>query len=403
MSDELEPGALSAGPVQGKDKQGDRPNFEAGGELDNFLIRRQLLTVESKRIQTVLAETEAKVKLNQGDFAYLHDRVLTALREHLDRQEEVARVENRSRNRLENLPKNAERYLRLRGKKLLAHLKPGSAAVAGRCDAVRVQDPGWHLPKVQQLMAWTEWFAEYDRPTRKPPGFRKDRIQVALVVSGGLGDLLKSTHLLGPISDRFSCDLTILAAQTGVGEVVAHNPYVRDTLVPVSHHVFRFTSELRNIPVFDLIIVWKYVIQYIIPPGSRIPPEDIRSIEEKSSDLREVLENYSFLFGWPTFNFAFARDTIRLGMSAMKTSVATSGLPHRNPDEIPFFPGKQSLRAISGFLRKRYVTVHHGFDLKHLPARTRETDYASTKNISIEQWQQMRLIPLILGFAICCV
>jgi ADP-heptose:LPS heptosyltransferase len=38
---------------------------------------------------------------------------------------------------------------------------------------------------------------------------------------------------------------------------------------------------------------------------------------------------------------------------------------------------------------KRYVTVHHGFDLKHLPARTRETDYASTKNISIEQWQQI--------------
>ncbi len=53
--------------------------------MDNFLIRRQLLTMESKRIQTVLAETEAEVKLNQGDLAYLRDRVLTALREHLDR------------------------------------------------------------------------------------------------------------------------------------------------------------------------------------------------------------------------------------------------------------------------------------------------------------------------------
>ena len=123
---------------------------------------------------------------------------------------------------------------------------------------------------MQQLTAWTEWFAEYERPSRKPPRFRKDRIQVALVVSGGLGDLLKSTHLVGPISDHFACDLTIIAAQSAVGEVVAHNPYVTDTLVPVSFHVFRFTEGLRNIPVFDLIIVWKYVIQYVMPPGSRI-------------------------------------------------------------------------------------------------------------------------------------
>ena len=394
MNEELEQRARSSGLGQRKDdKKGNRLNFGAVDELDSFLIRRQLLTMERKRIQTVLADTEAEVKVREGDLVYLRDGVLTALREHLGRQEEVARVESLNSQKLENLPRNAERYLRRRVKKLLAHLKPDSAADPDRSEVFRVQDPGWHLPKVQQLTAWTEWFAEYERPSRKPPRFRKNRIQVALVVSGGLGDLLKSTHLVGPISDHFACDLTIIAAQSAVGEVVAHNPYVTDTLVPVSFHVFRFTEGLRNIPVFDLIIVWKYVIQYIMPPGSRIPYAYIRSIEEKASDLREVLENYSFLFGWPTFNFAFARDTIKLGLSAMKASVATSGLPHYNPDEIPFFPSKESFRAISGFLTKRYVTVHHGFDLKHLPAKTRETDYSSTKNLSMEQWQ--RIVALI--------
>ena len=237
-----------------------RLNFGAVDELNSFLIRRQLLTMESKRIQTVLADTEAEVKVRQGDLVDIRDGVLTALREHLGRQEEVARVESLNRQKLENLPRNAERYLRRRVKKLLAHLKPQlRRQIADRSEAVRVQDAGWHLPKVQQLTAWTEWFAEYERPSRKPPRFRKDRIQVALVVSGGIGDLLKSTHLVGPISDHFACDLTIIAAQSAVGEVVAHNPYVTDTLVPVSFHVFRFTEGLRNIPVFDLIIVWKYV------------------------------------------------------------------------------------------------------------------------------------------------
>ena len=79
----------------------------------------------------------------------------------------------------------------------------------------------------------------------------------------------------------------------------------------------------------------------------------------------------------------------RLGLSAMKVSVETSGLHHRNPDEIPFFPSKHSLRVIASLLKNPYVTVHHGFDLLFLPARTRNTDYSSTKNISMQQWRQI--------------
>ena len=57
--------------------------------------------------------------------------------------------------------------------------------------------------------------------------------------------------------------------------------------------------------------------------------------------------------------------------------------------KYPFFLVNNRFGSISGFLTKRYVTVHHGFDLKHLPAKTRETDYSSTKNISMQQWRQI--------------
>ena len=88
-------------------------------------------------------------------------------------------------------------------------------------------------------------------------------------------------------------------------------------------------------------------------------------------------------------NFALSRDATRMGLSAMKVSAATSGLRLNNMDEIPFFPGKKSLRVIVPFLVKPYVTVHHGFDLNDLPPKTRETDYNSTKNISMKQWREI--------------
>ena len=395
MNQALRLRALFSGPPQEKNKKDNCLNFDITVGSSSFLVRRRMLILESKRIQTALAEIETEIKARQDHLVLFRDRVLTSLREHLAAHEKALHEELALRESLEkkrklkNLTKAAERYVRSTGKQLFAYLKPPSAENTGGPHAIAAHDPGWHLPKAAPLKAWAEWFVDNEPRLSKASRFRKDRIQVALVVGGGLGDVLKSTHLAGPISDQFSCDLTIIAAQPAVGEVVARNPYVRNSLVPVSRHVFDFVDSISDISIFDLIIVWTYSVQYIIPPSSRIARSDIRSIESKSSDLRQMLDKYCFLHGWPIFNFAFSRDVTRLGLSLMKVSVATSGLPHRNPDEIPFFPGKQSLRAIIDLLTKRYVTVHHGFDLNFLPAKTRTTDYSSTKNISMRQWRQI--------------
>ena len=77
MKEETKPGPLSAGLGQGKDIQGDHHlNFEAPGELGNFLARRQLLTMERMRIEEVLLEAETRVKAEQDHLVSLRNDVL---------------------------------------------------------------------------------------------------------------------------------------------------------------------------------------------------------------------------------------------------------------------------------------------------------------------------------------
>jgi ubiquinone/menaquinone biosynthesis C-methylase UbiE len=389
MNGKPKPGVRSSSPGQGNNGHDDRFNFKSTDELSRFLIRRQLLMMESKWIQELLIESEADVKLRRGNLTNIRYRVLTSLRAHLDRQEEVARIESVEQQTLKNLPRNAERYIRRRGKQLFASRKPSSGVIRESSDAVAPQGPGWRLPNVRELDAWAAWFVATDPDVHKPSRARKDRIQVALVVSGGAGDLLESTHLVAPVSDHFSCDVSIIAAQRNAGEIVAHNPYVIEALVPVTEDVFGFAEHLRNIPVFDLIIMWRYGVNYIAPPGSRIARADIRSLEETSSELRRILQKYYLSEGRPAFLLQLSREMARAGLSAMNVSVATSGLHQRHLYEIPFFPSKQSLRIMSRLLAKSYVTVHHGFDTKLLPARTRKTEYSSTKNLSMRQWAEI--------------
>ena len=111
MNEELKP--LSSGLMQADTKQVERQSFATAQDLNSFLIRRQLLTIERKRIQE---------------------------------------FESLRRQRLENLPRTVERYIRRRAKKLFAYLKPhASTGITDRPVATRVQDPGWRLPRFGAL------------------------------------------------------------------------------------------------------------------------------------------------------------------------------------------------------------------------------------------------------------
>ena len=137
MNGKPKSGVRSSGPGQGNNGQDDRFNFQSTDELSRFLIRRQLLMMESKRIQELLIESEADVKLRRGNLNNIRYRVLTSLRAHLDRQENVARIESAEQQKLKNLPRNAERYIRRRGKQLFASRRPSSGVIRESSDAVR--------------------------------------------------------------------------------------------------------------------------------------------------------------------------------------------------------------------------------------------------------------------------
>ena len=82
--------------------------------------------------------------------------------------------------------------------------------------------------------------------------------------------------------------------------------------------------------------------------------------------------NITYRRGGLHFSSRFPAKWLKLDLSALKVSVATSGLSYRHLYEIPFFPSKQSLRIVSALLAKPYVTVHHGFDTKLLPGQNEE-------------------------------
>ena len=165
MNEELKPGALSSGLAPGKE-QNAHPRHSAASELNDFLVRRQLLAMESQRIQSVLVEIENENKGRQSQLVDFRNRVLASIREHralreLALREERARRESRERKQtLRDLAKTAERYLRRKGKQLVSNPKFRPAAVTETLSEVPAADPGWYLPKAGQLNAWLNWFAE---------------------------------------------------------------------------------------------------------------------------------------------------------------------------------------------------------------------------------------------------
>ena len=111
-------------PCAREDKQDDHSSFATPGDLNNFLIRRQLLGMEARRIQELLREAEAELKAKQDHLVDVRDRVLAALRIIL-----IFRMNWPGSKVLEGSSwrichRTVERYIRRRAKRLFAYLKP---------------------------------------------------------------------------------------------------------------------------------------------------------------------------------------------------------------------------------------------------------------------------------------
>ena len=116
--EESKPSALSVSFVQEENEQDDAPGFTATGSLSDFLIRRQLLTMEGKRIQEIIVESDADIKAAKDHLSGYRDAVLAGLPSRLAGNEWPKR-----RPKLRELPRTAERYIRIKMKRRFASVK----------------------------------------------------------------------------------------------------------------------------------------------------------------------------------------------------------------------------------------------------------------------------------------
>jgi ADP-heptose:LPS heptosyltransferase len=364
-------------------------------ELQNFLLRRQLLAMEGKRIQAWLKEIEWGIMQERERLIAFRGHLATLATPPLvlKRSPEAA---PRRRTTARDLPRIVERYVRNKRKKLFARLKQGGPKPMPIIDRTRAHDEqprAWHIPCAREVDAWANLFAAFNRASMIPQlRLRESRLQAAFVVGGGIGDVLKSTSVLASIVDRFSCDIIFMTDQTGASELLENNPYVKRVICTLDQADLA-DNILNNIPMLDLIVTWRYIVQFYIPPYSRIDNKIIHSFDEKAVAIRSILSKFAHVNIWPRANNTFSCEMARLGLRIHDVSTITSGQSARDSDPygIPFFPTTKALRIVSAFLSMPYITVHNGFDTNYRVTPRRKTNYASTKNISGAQWQEIVL------------
>ena len=363
-------------------------------ELQSFLLRRQLLGMERKQIQALLKEVESELTEERKKLFAFRSHLAVPATPPVVLQRRPEAVPPR-KTTLKDWPRILERYVRNKRKRLFAPFKRGGAEPRTITDTTSAHDEqphGWHVPSAREVDAWVNLFAAFGASTTPHLRLRESRLQAAFIVGGGIGDVLKSTSVLASIVDRFSCDITYITNQNGAAELLENNPYVKHVICNLDQYDLA-DNILKYIPAFDLVITWRYVVQFYVPPKSRIDYAVVRLFNDRAIAVRSTLLKYVHLCIWPSSNHTFSCEMARLGMRIHDVSTITSGQPTNdsNPYGIPFFPTAKALRIVSEFLSKSYITVHNGFDRNNIGARRRKTNYASTKNISVAQWRDIVL------------
>lgn len=230
---------------------------------------------------------------------------------------------------------------------------------------------------------------------------RTDNPQVAVVLGGGLGDALKVTTIFPHLVKKLGCDLTLISDQKATHDLRALNPYIVNALVSM-RNPYEFAEEyLQHSGIYDAILIYRYTLKYIISSSSRIPEQMLCSILEKSNVSADPYKKYNFSNRvWPSLNNAFSREMQKNNKGVLQTLASSSGIDISENEAftIPLFLHTLSDDSLIPFLECPYITVHHGFDVKKLPAVNKKTNCGSTKNLTKEKWveivKQLRMLGL---------
>ncbi len=301
------------------------------------------------------------------------------------RREKYLRLESEKIDkRLKSIEDDARREIESTSTKIqrCEHTKPIESSLRADCP--------WIVPLNRRVHALKNVFQSGGKKSYDDLfSLDANKPQLAAVFGGGLGDALKFTSILPRLVQKLGCEVTVFCDQQAVEDIKSLNPYITNFCF-ISGNPYDFVEQvLQYAEVFDGICIYRYTVRFIFHPRSRFPCDLVENLSAHSENCNAKFNRYNFSnVVWPGVNNAFAREMGRHGQGVLQTLSSSLGLGYSEAEVflIPLFLPQPEDESLNPFLSAPYVTIHHGFDVRKLPARSKQTDYSSTKNLTAEKW-----------------
>jgi len=254
-----------------------------------------------------------------------------------------------------------------------------------------LQDNGWLTPSARQVWALKSWLTRNDsRMWKIEPIPGRERLQLALIVGGGLGDVIKSTLVIPELTRLLECDVTVITDQPAAKYLKENNEYIKNVIV-TSGNPYDFRESIKHSGLYDVVVRWRYTIDYFVGPEFGGDHDRLRSIVESPDKTKNAFRKFDNDGAWAAWNNAMSREAALQNLSAIELTVSTCGfdIPREDWHSHTFNPALEKLNIVRHFAGTPYVTIHNGFDLKGKPRKESATSYESTKNITTHKWKSI--------------
>jgi ADP-heptose:LPS heptosyltransferase len=260
----------------------------------------------------------------------------------------------------------------------------------------------WIVPDVPHLVfsrIWANFIAPNNAPetvrfveTERDPG----RLRIAIVGSGGIGDLLELTDVAEVLKQKFApCDVVLFHQNSKApSDVTALNPNVSAALV-FSCDREALVNALKSAPFFDVIVAARYTLEFALTSGSRA---DTARWNDFISGVSFHLQKWKpFVSSYPFSNNAYGRKLQSIGRNIYDSAWISSGLNFTDFIPPTFFPQMEAYSRAKSLVPQQYVTIHNGFDRTYIE-RDYDNGYESTKSLPLQTWVEIVALLTDAGF-----
>lgn len=213
------------------------------------------------------------------------------------------------------------------------------------------------------------------------------RLRVAVVGSGGIGDLLELADVAELLKRNFAPCNVILFHQNlkAPSDVTDLNPNVAASLI-FSGDRETLINSLKGAPFFDVIVAARYTLEFMLTQDSCV---DAASWKRFVSQANLLFEKWKpFASYYPFSNNALGRELQAIGRNIYDCAALSSGIIFNNLSPPALFPQVEAYARAKSLIPKPYITVHNGFDRTYMEGKY-ENGYESTKSLPLPTWAKV--------------